>query len=124
MKDEGHESDKLYTILEADGTESEYPICKKFNNDTSSLSFLGFVVNFASFIIVLTSFIMRFIFIKMIGWIGLSRFSREAAGTMISVLIVSFFNYGVLYIVAPFNFRELGSEQGDLFSGVYTDYTA
>ena len=43
---------------------------------------------------------------------------------MYSVLIVSFFNYGILYIIAPWNFTEAGSDQGDLFDGIYTDFNA
>lgn len=43
------------------------------------------------------------------------------------VLIVSFFNYGVLYIIAPWNVRAIVNENytsdSDLFSGIYTDFT-
>ena len=43
---------------------------------------------------------------------------------MYSVLIVSFFNYGIIYIIAPWNFVEQGARDGDFFSGVYTDFTS
>ena len=43
---------------------------------------------------------------------------------MYSVLIVSFFNYGILYIIAPWNFAEAGADEDNFFTGVYTDFTA
>ncbi len=42
---------------------------------------------------------------------------------MYSVPIVTFFNYGILYILAPLSFSEAGAEDGDLFSGIYTEFT-
>ena len=43
---------------------------------------------------------------------------------MYSVLIVSFFNYGILYIIAPWSFAEQGAKDGDFFSGIYTDFSS
>lgn len=43
--------------------------------------------------------------------------------TFKSILVVTFFNYGVLYLIAPWNFSEQGMQDGDFFSGIYTDFT-
>ena len=43
---------------------------------------------------------------------------------MFSVLIVSFFNYGLLFIIAPWNFIEWNAQEGGFFSGIYTDFTS
>ena len=43
---------------------------------------------------------------------------------MKSVLVVSFFSAGILYVVAPWSFAEQGFQDGDFFSGLYTDFTS
>ena len=43
---------------------------------------------------------------------------------MHSVLIVTFFNYGILYILAPLSFVEAGAKDGGLWSGIYTDFSS
>ena len=73
--------------------------------------------------VVLTSFVLRKFFISLVQIAGFNKNSKEAVKTMYSVLIVTFFNYGILYIIAPLHFSEAGAEDGDLFSGIYTDFT-
>lgn len=72
----------------------------------------------------MTSFVLRKIFITLVKATGFNKNSKEAVATMYSVLAVTFFNYGILYIIAPWSFREVGAEDGDLFSGIYTDFTS
>ena len=43
---------------------------------------------------------------------------------MYTILIASFFNAGILYILAPWNFVEQGVKDDDFLSGIYTDFTA
>ena len=111
MDEKGDENDREYSVTFSDGSKGVYPICSKFFEDTSNrFNFLGIIVNAAPLVVVLTSFTLRFLFITLVKYIGAPRFSREASTTMFSVLVVSFFNYGILYIVAPWNFEELGAE--------------
>ena len=95
-------------MILSDGEIAPYPICKKYSEDTKQISFLGALVQLASLLVVLTSFILRTFFIALIRCTGSPRHSNEASATMFSVLIVSFFNYGILYIIAPWNFLEAG----------------
>lgn len=102
----------------------KYPICKKWKNDASSLSFIGAVVRATSFLVVLVNFVLRKLFITLIGCAGENKKSKEASASMFSVLVVSFFNYGILYIIGPWNFVEWNAQEGTFFSGIYTDFTA
>jgi hypothetical protein len=61
--------------------------------------------------------------INLVQVTGFNKNSKEAIKTMYSVLTVTFFNYGILYLLAPLSFGEAGAEDGDLFSGIYTDFT-
>ena len=44
--------------------------------------------------------------------------------TIYSVLIVTFFVNGIVYLVAPWSFAEQGVEDGEFFSGIYTEFTS
>ena len=59
----------------------------------------------------------------LINWVGENKLTKQASASMFSVLIVSFFNTGILFIIGPWNFVELGSNTGGFFSGIYTDFT-
>lgn len=72
----------------------------------------------------LTGFILRTIFIKLILFTKQTRNSDIASYTMYTILIASFFNAGILYIIAPWSFAEQGVKDGDFFSGIYTDFTS
>lgn len=43
---------------------------------------------------------------------------------MYLIFIVSFFNAGVLYFIAPWAFTEEGALEGGFFSGIFTDFTS
>lgn len=89
------------------------------------MSLLSFVAQSTSFSVVLINFCLRNIFILLLSYTKLAKYSQHATSTMYSILLVSFFNYGILYIIAPWNFIEYGGvEDGDFFSGIYTDFSA
>jgi hypothetical protein len=75
-------------------------------------------------LVVLTGFILRTLFMKIVVWTRSDSYSKEASATMHSVLVVSFFNAGILYIIAPWSFAESGAKDGSFFSGLYTDFTS
>ena len=77
-----------------------------------------------SFLIVFVSFVLRKIFIMLMDKTGESRNSTKAIGTMYSILMVTFFVNGILFLIAPWSFSEQGVEDGDFLSGIYTDFTA
>lgn len=111
-------------MREADGKETEYPICEKWQDTTDSMGVLALIAQSTSFSVVLINFILRNVLIFLLGHSKFNQFSKLANATMYSVLLVSFFNYGVLYVIAPWNFSEQGVDDGDFFSGIYTDFNS
>ena len=77
-----------------------------------------------TFLVVLICFGLRNIFIKLVFFSGENKSTKIASATMYTVLLVTFFNYGLLYIIAPANFNWIGAEEGSFFSGIYTDFTS
>jgi hypothetical protein len=121
-------SARIDQVRTSDGTIVDYQICKQFKSETSLFSFGAFLSRATSFFVVLISFVMRKIFITLVEWAGFNKNSQVATATMTWVLIVSFFNYGMLYIIAPWNLRVLLEDRGqetssDIFKGIYTDFT-
>lgn len=88
------------------------------------MSALGALVQGTSSLVVLVNFVLRKLFISLIMCSGENKNSKVASASMFSVLVVSFFNYGILFIIGPWNFVELDAEEGTFFSGIYTDFTA
>lgn len=60
------EPEELYDIITENKTIESYPICKKFAKDTSSFGFFGALTQIAAFMVVVTGFILRTVFIKLI----------------------------------------------------------
>ena len=85
---------------------------------------VGGLTQASSVFVVLTSFILRTIFIKLISCFRENKNSKQALGTMTSILSVTFFNQGILYIIAPWNFVEYGADGESFFTGLYTDFTS
>ena len=85
----------------SNGNTELYPICKKIKNDTNLLGDVGILVRGTAYLVVFFSFILRKAFITLIGYTRETKNSKIASATMYSVLIVSFFNYGITkkYIV-------------------------
>lgn len=85
---------------------------------------LGNLASAVSFYIVFISFVLRFIFIKLLTCVKAPQASIIASATMYSVLLVSFFNAGLTYVLAPWSFRESGSLDHSFFDGIYTDFVS
>jgi len=43
---------------------------------------------------------------------------------MFSIIVVTFFVNGLLFLIAPWSFSELKAEDGEFLSGIYSDFTA
>lgn len=97
-------------------------------DETELISFGTILSHGTSFLVVFISFIMRKVFIFLIKLTGYNKNSEEATSTMTWVLVVTFFNYGLLYLFAPWSFRtsdkiDNNTIGGDLITGIYTDFT-
>ena len=77
-----------FEVFTDDGTKIRYEICTKWNEDTDSLSFLNALAQGVAFLIVLFGFILRKIFIMLVGCTGENKQSSIAVGTIYTVLIV------------------------------------
>ena len=113
-----------YLVRLTDGTESFYPICEKFDADTNAILGLGTLASAVGYYIVFISFVLRKIFIMLLECVRAPQSSIIASATMYSVLIVSFFNAGITYIIAPWSFRETDSLTHSFFDGIYTDFNS
>ena len=101
-----------------------YPICQLWREKTSEMGLLALITQSTAFAVVMINFLLRNIFIKLISLSKMGRYSKESNATMFSILLVSFFNYGILYIIAPWSLSESGASDGDFFSGIYTDFSS
>lgn len=77
-----------------------------------------------AFLVVAIGFVLRTIFIKLIAAVKDNKTTKQANATMISILIVTFFNTGLVYLIASSDFSELSGDDSGFFRGVYTDITA
>ena len=98
------------------------PICSYVNNFDSLFS-LASLLNFSSAMaIVLQSVIFR-AFMRFL--VGLTSFKTDSARVRfltVSVLMIFFYNFGVMFLIAPLNFE---TDHFTLFlGGVYTDFNA
>jgi len=76
-------------------------------------------------IISMTNFFIRFVWMYMAQWIGFTSVTLEIEFIKNSVFYLYFLNSGLLYILAPWDSRELDLPIiRSLFQGVYTDYNA
>ena len=57
-------------------TYEDYAICKKWKNDSSKLSGIGALVQATSFLIVLVNFVLRKLFLMIIGWVGENKMTK------------------------------------------------
>ena len=70
------EPDALYEVRDNEGKKVEYPICKKWAADTSSIGFFAALTQLAAFFVVLTGFILRTIYIKLVLFTKQNRNSK------------------------------------------------
>ena len=103
---------------------TKYPICKKFKGDTSSVGSLGALTQATAFLVVFIGFVLRTLYINLITCVKEHKTSKQANATMISILIVTFFNTGLVYFIASSDFSELSGGDSGFFRGVYTDVTS
>ena len=98
------------------------PICSYINSFDSFFSTAGLLKFAAAMAIVLQSVIFR-AFMRFL--VGLTSFKTDSARVrflMVSVLMIFFYNFGVMFLIAPLNF---GTDHLTLFlGGVYTDFNA
>ena len=74
----------------------------------------------ATILIVLQSLIARSIFINIIHWIPFKYESSRLNYTIVSVFMIFFFNYGIIYMYAPM--RIPTPFLHSFFNGVYKDF--
>lgn len=61
---------ETWKVIKRDGEEVQYPICEKWDSDTSSLSFVSGIASATSFLIVFFGFFLRNVFIRLVGCTG------------------------------------------------------
>ena len=84
------------TYTKDDGTTGEYSemICKQYYKyTTSSKSWLSSVYDN---LIVIVSYIIRYVMIKLASFVGFFSITKETKFIMISVFTITFINYGVI----------------------------
>ena len=77
--------------------------------------------------IVCVSFISRKIYVYLISKIKLRRISQEKNIGMYSTLAIYFCNYGLMYLIAPWNFidhKEITKDGEYLWTGYYNDFSS
>lgn len=96
------------------------PICEHVNGFHSLIS-LPSLFNFASLMsIVIQSAIFRAIFVCLTQLTSFKSDTARVRFTTVSVLLIFFYNFGIMYLIAPLNFN---TEKLELFfNGLYTDF--
>ena len=105
---DGIDINEEFEIIDATGAKISYPVCKYFLTQTKTATGLTNLASGISYFVVIISTILRMCFIKLVSCAGEKRYSSFATATMYSVLIVTFFNAGITYLLAPWSFREQG----------------
>jgi len=118
------EEDMRYPIYNSDGSLLNFPICGDYHANYNSFGTVGIITSLTSALVVASGFILRTCFIKLVSCAKENKTSKSATATMKLVLIVTFFNAGILYVLAAWSFRELGSTDGGFFNGVFTDFNS
>ena len=113
-----------YPVLNSEGNTINVPICENYLKETNSIGAIGVVTSLTSALVVASGFVLRTCFIKLVACAKENKTSKSAAATMKLVLFVTFFNAGILYVLAAWSFRELGSTDGGFFNGVFTDFNS
>ena len=103
-------------------------ICKEWDRLSNGEVSTGFILqNIFSLVIVCVSFISRKIYVYLISKIKLRRISQEKNIGMYSTLAIYFCNYGLMYLIAPWNFvdqKEITTEGEYLWTGYYNDFSS
>ena len=117
---------KIGHVLNPSTAESQ--VCKEWNEVANGEINTGFVlVNSFSLLIVCVSFISRKIYVYLISKIKLRRISQEKNIGMYSTLLIYFCNYGLMYLIAPWNFidqKDIKRDGEEFLTGYYNDFSA
>ena len=114
----GVSHDKVYSVYDLDGNPIYVAVCKDWEEYTHGTAF-WLNQTFGQFI-VLTNYFLRVFFIYLASLIRYKRMSMEIEFIKQSVFYVTFFNSGLLMLIASADIRS-GGFATLIFSGVYTD---
>ena len=107
------------------GDQLESKICEKWNVSNETWSISTILPRFFSLGIVLISVISRKIYVYLITKIKLHRSSEEKFVGIVSTTIVYFCNYGLMYLIAPWNLIDATNTDNPgewIFTGFYSDF--
>ena len=74
-------------------------------------------------VIIAVNFILKQLTIHLVIWIGYDTHSKVMTRITNGVILVLFFNTGILMTMTQANLSEMSSVLGTVFSGVYYDYS-
>ena len=115
----------MYTFYNPNGEYGEYPLCQAYYIYMAPYGLGYFVATGFAQCIALTNFFVRFLFMYMALWIGFTSVTLEIEFIKNSVFYIYFLNSGILYVLAPWDSREVNIPIiNNLFRGVYTDLNA
>ena len=96
---------KKYSVKKFDGSTAEEKICGTWNeNVNESVNISYFLTNLFGLVIVLVSVFTRKLFIKIISLIKFRRKTTEKNIGMACTLAVYFIYYGLMYLLAPWDY--------------------
>ena len=107
------------------GDQLESKICEKWNVSNETWSISTILPRFFSLGIVLISVISRKFYVYLITKIKLHRSSEEKFVGIVSTTIVYFCNYGLMYLIAPWNLIDATNTDNPgewIFTGFYSDF--
>lgn len=93
-------ADQGYPIYYGDGTNEVAPICLE-NRRSIGFGYFSLINNFMSVVIVLESMIARSAFIALSNYIRWQSLTNKMKNTVVSVFLIFFLNYGLLYLFSP-----------------------
>jgi len=101
----------------------EAPICKIYY---SYMTGIGYILQTSfSYLIVIASFAVRYLIIFLAEKVKFFSLTKETKTVLTSVFWITFLNYGIIYLVAAFDYRNPNQPiMKKLFSGLYPDFNA
>ena len=121
------ESDHQYALFP--NSDETFNICGDYYDNhlaktwTGWASFYTFFAKYIGFFVIGVNFACRQIFIRLAWSIGYTSETYQTEFIKYGIFIVYFTNMSILYVVAPWDSREVDSPLlNTYFQGVYTDY--
>ena len=123
INEQNQKSDQNYNVKDMDGNQIEYPICEARWTWINNYGWGKFTTYVNSGLIVSYNLSSRLLFIYLAHKIRFSSVASRTQMIFLSVLVVYFSNYGVLYVFGPSTWylRDFNSKRRE---GVYSDYNA